>query len=138
MLSEAAEKLISYTTKNFETVIVLFMSANQLEVGILDQNPGIGAILWSGDRNSNTNPDHRNNIHQIAKIISGTINPSGKTINTWARDFSNSSNWMNDGNSGITFASVDGKDASEWEAGRIFHGSSSCFCDCGYAILQQH
>ncbi len=124
MLSEAAEKLISYTTKNFETVIVLFMSANQLEVGILDQNPGISAILWSGDRNSNTNPDHRNNIHQIAKIISGTINPSGKTINTWARDFSNSSNWMNDGNSGVTFASVDGKDASEWEAGRIFHGSS--------------
>lgn len=124
MLSEAAEEIISYTTDNFDTVIVLFMSANQLEVGILEEDPGISAILWSGDRNVNTKPDTRNNIHQIAKIITGDINPSGKTINVWNRDFTSSPTWANDGNSGVTYASVDGKDASEWEKLRIFHGSS--------------
>lgn len=124
MLSEAAEELVAYATDNFDTVVVVFMSANQLEAGILEQDPGVSAVIWSGDRNSNTKPDGRNNIHQIAKIITGEVNPSGRTINTWARDFTSDPTWANDGNSGVTYASVDGKDATEWEKARIFHGSS--------------
>ena len=124
MLSEEAEQIISYTTENFETVIVIFMSANQLEVGILEVDTGVSAIMWSGHRDQKTSPTGCDNMMEMAKIIVGKTNPSGHTINTWAWDFSNSTTWMNDGNSGMTFASIEGKDASEWEAERIFHGSS--------------
>ena len=89
MLAEACE--------NFDKVIVVVNSASPVELGFLD-DPGhyayhenIQAALWLGHPGSN-------GLNALGRVLSGEVNPSGRTVDTFARDFRNDPSWYNFGN----------------------------------------
>ncbi len=96
-LDQNESDLIKYCGERFDKVIVLFNTGSQFETGFLD-DPGhygyhenIKAGLWMGYPGGN-------GTVALAKILKGEINPSGRTVDTWARDFKKDPVWQNFGN----------------------------------------
>ena len=96
-LDQNESDLLKYLGEHFDNVIVLLNTASQFEVGFLD-DPGhygyhenVKGCIWMGYPGSSGNV-------AVAKALKGEINPSGKTIDTWSRDFKNDPTWQNFGN----------------------------------------
>ncbi|NLL69098.1 MAG: hypothetical protein GX232_02710 [Acholeplasmataceae bacterium] len=103
--------LLLHVTEKFEKVILILNTNNTLELGFLDDpeywkttfgitgrddevNRAIDRIcgaLWIGSPGSH-------GIMALGKILSGEINPSGKTTNTYVRNFWNDPTIQNFGN----------------------------------------
>ena len=96
-LDKNESDLIKYCGDRFEKVIVLFNTGSQFETGFLDDPGHYGyhentkAGLWIGYPGGN-------GTVALAKILKGEINPSGRTVDTWARDFKKDPVWQNFGN----------------------------------------
>lgn len=101
---------------NFTKVVVLINSSTTIETGFLDDpshyayNSKIDAALWIGAPGDT-------GIMALGRILSGSINPSGRTPDTFMRDFKQDPTWKNfgdtkytdigDRNSTLTYAYVD-------------------------------
>ncbi len=79
-LSQEEKDLLAHAEANFEKVIVVINSANVMEIGCLRDDPGVDAILWIAYPGSR-------GCEGLANILSGAVNPSGHTVDTWAVDF---------------------------------------------------
>ena len=79
-LSENEEALLEELGKHTDNIIVLINSSNIFECEQLQNNDKVKAIIWVG------NPGDRG-IRAVGRIINGQVNPSGRTVDTWARDF---------------------------------------------------
>lgn len=93
MLDDNEEALIRHVKQYFDKVIVLVNSANILQIPELaeektDDNLGVDAILWIG------NPGN-NGVDAVGGIFSGEVNPSGRTVEVWEKDFSKGPVWTN-------------------------------------------
>lgn len=90
---DANEKaLLTHVCDNFEKVIVVITSGAQIETDFLDDTAYDGKIkaaLWQGSANGSSG---------IPDILKGSVNPSGRTIDTWYRDFTKDPTWQNFGN----------------------------------------
>ena len=73
------EQLLTYVSENFETVIVLINSGNAMDLSFLEEGYGVDACLWIG------NPG-QDGLVAVGEILSGAVNPSGKTVDTYAMD----------------------------------------------------
>lgn len=78
-LSRTEKDLVELVTANFDKVIVVYNGANTLEMGWVDEYeqikslvvcPGVGATGFNA----------------LGSILRGTVNPSGKTTDTWVYD----------------------------------------------------
>lgn len=82
---------------NFQKVILIINSASSVELGFLDDqghyayNEKIKAALLIG------NPG-KNGITALGSILNGSISPSGRLVDTYARDFKKDPAWENFGN----------------------------------------
>lgn len=96
-LDQNESDLIKYCGEHFDKVIVLLNTGSQFETGFLDDAGHYGyhentkAALWIGYPGST-------GLNALAKILKGEINPSGKTVDTWARDFKADPVWKNHAN----------------------------------------
>lgn len=89
--------------QGFEKVIIVLNCGTSMELGFLessefwmanggvDYSEKIGAALWAG------NPGEAGN-NALAKILVGDINPSGRTVDTFVKDFEQDPTWYNFGN----------------------------------------
>lgn len=96
-LDQNESDLLKYLGEHFDNVIVLLNTGSQFEVGFLD-DPGhygyhenVKGCIWMGYPGSSGNT-------AVAKALKGEINPSGRTVDTWARDFKNDPVWQNHSN----------------------------------------
>ena len=78
-LSQEEKDLLRHVEDNFETVIVLINSANVMELGDLQNDPNVDAIVWMAYPGSR-------GTEAVAEILSGAITPSGRTVDTWPAD----------------------------------------------------
>ncbi len=79
-LTSNEEKLIKYAKENFDKVVLVINSANPIDLGFIeDEEYGVDAALWIG------NPG-QDGLYALADILNGTINPSGKLVDTYAYD----------------------------------------------------
>ena len=82
---------------NFDKVIVVVNSASPLELGFIDDpdhyayNEKISAAVWLGHPGSS-------GLNALGRVLSGAVNPSGRTVDTFARDFKQDPSWQNFGN----------------------------------------
>ena len=89
MIQEAAE--------HFEKVIVVINCSQAMELGFLDDpdhyaySDKIKAAVWVGS------PGFVG-INALGRVLGGEVNPSGRTVDTYARDFKNDPTWANFGN----------------------------------------
>lgn len=100
-LTDAEIELVKHAKANFPKVILLVNSANVMEMGELNEsktedNLGVDAILWIAQ------PGNDGAVG-VARILSGTVNPSGHTVDTWERDFTKGPTYTNIGSMSQNF-----------------------------------
>ena len=93
-LSPQEEDLIDVVTNaGFKKVVVVINAMNVMELGFLDNDKIDAAISVGG-------PGQTGCI-SIAKLLHGTINPSGRTTDTYAYDLSTAPSYVNSGAPGV-------------------------------------
>ncbi len=95
-ISTEEEALLKYVGKTYENVIVLINSTNVMELGFVENIPGIDScLIVSTTGTSGTNAIPRILYSDITDADGNNISvsPSGKTADTWAYDLSTSSTY---------------------------------------------
>lgn len=87
-LDKYERELITHVTDNFDNVIVVLNTLNIIEAGELEDNEKIDSMLWIGGPGST-------GIMALGDILLGDVTPSGRTVDTWARDFTKDPTWNN-------------------------------------------
>ena len=87
-LSDNEAALFEEIKKHTDHVIILVNSSNVFECGVFQDDPKVSAVLWIGNP-GDVGPG------AIGRILSGQVNPSGRTVDTWARDFRADPTWQN-------------------------------------------
>ena len=74
-LDSTETEIITYLNDNYDDVILLVKSSAAMELGWLKDYPNIKAVVYS-----------QNITDSLAKVFSGEVNPSGRTVDTFAAD----------------------------------------------------
>ena len=95
MLQDNEKALIKHIKEYFpdQKIIAIINSSNIMQIPELAEertadNLGVDAILWVGGLGNN-------GIDALGKILTGEINPSGHTVDLWAKDFKQMPTWTN-------------------------------------------
>lgn len=89
-LSNREEEMIELVTANFDNVILLYNGANSFELDWVKDYPQIkGVLLCPGTGQSG--------FEGLGRVISGEVNPSGRTVDTYVADMTKSPWWNNFG-----------------------------------------
>lgn len=78
-LSDEEMEIISEAKENFDTVIVLINSVNQMEISNLEEDPDIDAILWIGYPGAY-------GFYGVADVLNGTVSPSAHLGDIYAKN----------------------------------------------------
>lgn len=89
-LSSEEIALLRYVGSHYERTIVVVNSTNTMELGELETIPGIDAALLAG-------PTGEVGADAVVAALKGEVNPSGRTTDTFAYDFSTAASWANSG-----------------------------------------
>ena len=89
-LNQDEKDLIELATSSFETVVVVVNASTTLELGELQDDDGVDAILLAGSPGATA-------FNGLGSILSGDVNPSGHTVDLWSRDFTADPTWSNFG-----------------------------------------
>ena len=87
-LSENEEALFEEIKKHTDNVIIVINSGNIFQCDKFENDDKVKAILWIG------NPGAVG-AKSVGKILTGEVNPSGRTVDTWARDFTKDPTYQN-------------------------------------------
>lgn len=79
-LDDNEEAMIEMAKENFENVVVVLNIATSFELGELKEDTGINSILWLGFPGGS-------GINALGKVLNGEVNPSGRLVDIYARDF---------------------------------------------------
>ena len=93
-LSEYEKEMIRVAKANAENVVAIINSSNTIEIGEMITDAGdlsVDAILWIGGPGGQ-------GFKAMAEILTGEVNPSGKTVDTWATDLMTNPAMANFGN----------------------------------------
>ncbi len=88
--SQSERNMIDLVCQNFENVILVYNGANTMELGIADEYEQIKSVLWVPGTG-------QNGFNALGEILSGEINPSAKTADTFVRDLTATPSWNNFG-----------------------------------------
>jgi len=91
MLNHDEREMLALAQSNFETVIVVLNVSTQMEIGDLMDDPNVDAILIVGFPGAT-------GFNALPRVLTGQVNPSGRTVSTWSRDFTANPVWHNFGN----------------------------------------
>lgn len=77
--SNTEEAMIDIVCQNFDKVILVVNTNNPMELGWVADHPQIGAVILAPGTGAT-------GFNALGKILNGTVNPSGKTVDTYVRD----------------------------------------------------
>ena len=118
-------ELIDYAAANFDKVVVLFNSTTPIEIAEIQRNEAVDAVLNIGEPGDN-------GLAALGRVISGEVNPSGRTVDVWPVDFTENPSYTifntrtsetaqgEDGNgvmTGYSQYSVNGEPVGTWAVG---------------------
>lgn len=93
--------LLDMVTSRFDKVIVLLNTLQAFQCDFIEEynntpsDPRIDAVMWIGGPGST-------GAEAIGSLLNGDVNPSGRTVDTWARDFTLDPTWFNSGDGSQT------------------------------------
>lgn len=119
-LDKNEEDMLKMVTDRFDKVIVILNTLTSFQLDFLDTfnnqpgDPRIDAVMWIGGTGVS-------GINAIGDFLNGNTNPSGKTTDIYAKDFSKDPTWqnfgdntqVNNGEKGTAFTE-NGEDSSEF------------------------
>ena len=88
--SQSERNMIDLVCRNFDNVILVYNGANTMELQIADEYEQIKSVLWVPGTG-------QNGFNALGEILSGEVNPSAKTADTFVRDLTATPNWNNFG-----------------------------------------
>lgn len=89
-ISKAEREMIDMVkSMDFKKVVVIVNSSNAMELGVLEEE-GIDAAIWIGGPGST-------GANSVGKVLAGTVNPSGRLVDTYAYDLTTSPAYYNAG-----------------------------------------
>ncbi len=89
-LNQDEKDLVELAKDNFDTVVVVINASTTMELGLLQDDAGVDAILLAGSPGAT-------GLNALGRILSGDINPSGRTADVWAADFTADPTFVNFG-----------------------------------------
>lgn len=90
-LSNREKQMLDRVTADYANVVVIINSANTMELGFLDEYDSITAAIWTAGPG-------QTGFTALGEILAGTVNPSGKTVDTFVKDLTATPNYNNFGN----------------------------------------
>ena len=97
-LSRTERDMIDLVAANFDNVVVVVNANNAMELGFVNDYDSIGAVLLAPGTG-------RAAMNALGKILKGTVNPSGRTVETYVYDQKATPAYNNYGN--FTYDNVD-------------------------------
>jgi beta-glucosidase len=79
-LNQDERDLIDLAAERFETVVVIVNASTTLELGLVQDNSDVDAVILAGSPGLT-------GFTGLGQILAGEVNPSGRTVDTWAADF---------------------------------------------------
>ena len=79
-LDDNEKAMISLAKENFDNVVIVLNMGTSFELGDLKENTGVNSILWLGFPGGS-------GINALGKVLNGEVNPSGKLVDIYAKDF---------------------------------------------------
>ena len=89
-LNSGEKELIKYAKSKFNKIIILLNTGMPLEVAELEDDDDIDAVVWVG-------LPGENGLLAIGSLLSGSVNFSGRLVDTWAADFTKDPTYVNMG-----------------------------------------
>jgi beta-glucosidase len=90
-LNQDEKALIELAKSNFDKVVVVVNASTTVELGGIQDDAGVDAVLLIGSPG-------QSGYNAVGEVLNGTINPSGKTVDLWASDFTADPTYVNFGN----------------------------------------
>lgn len=87
-LSKEEKDMIAFAKQNYAKTIIVLNESTTMEIGDLKNDSGINAIIWAGSPGST-------GFNSLGKILSGVVNPSGKTPDIYSVDFTADPTFVN-------------------------------------------
>ena len=87
-LSVTEENMVEKVCSEFDKVVVVINANNAMELGWVDEYPQIGAVILAPGA-GNTG------LAGLGEIVKGTVNPSGRTVDTYVKDLTATPTWNN-------------------------------------------
>lgn len=89
-LSNTEEAMIQKVCSEFSNVVVVINANNPMELGWVDQYDSIGAVILAPGTGET-------GMAALGDILNGTVNPSGKTVDTYVYDLTQTPTYNNYG-----------------------------------------
>ena len=120
-LTQEEKDMLTMVEENFDTVIVLINSTNAMSCAFLEEY-GIDAALWIGYTGTW-------GLNAVADILSGTVNPSGRLVDTYCYDNTTAPAVVDF--YGSAYINADSSDTANWYDINFLDGNQH------YAIYQE-
>lgn len=109
-LTVQEKNMIEFAKTNCDDVVVVCNFSNVMEIGELESDSGIDAILWIG------NPGAKG-LQALTEILVGDVNPSGRTVDIWVEDHTKDPSYVNVLNGTFGNEDIVSKNYYEYEEG---------------------
>lgn len=90
-LNKDEKDLLALATAEFDTVVVVVNVSTSMELGPVQDNSGVDSVLLVGSPGAT-------GFDALGGVLAGEINPSGRTVDVWASDFTADPTFVNFGN----------------------------------------
>lgn len=132
-MTDSEVELFEYVkAQGFKKIVYVINSSEIFELKNLENDEAVDGILWIGRAGAT-------GMTGAARILSGKVNPSGKTVDTWYSDFTADPTWYNaitneQNGSGIKYAVGANADVVVGNGGSSggFAGDSSAYFGVDY------
>ena len=90
-LSQSERNMVELVCQHFDNVIFVYNGANVFELGFVNEYPQIKSVIWFPGAG-------QNGFNALGTILSGVVNPSGRTPDTFVADLKKTPTANNFGN----------------------------------------
>ncbi len=89
-LSRTEKDMLNLVCENFDNVVLIYNGANPMELGFVNEYSQIKSAIWCAGTG-------QSGFEALGEIVAGEINPSGKTVDTFVSDLTETPTWNNFG-----------------------------------------
>lgn len=89
-LSRTEKDMVDLVCANFNNVVVVYNGANAMELGFVNDYSQIKSVIWCPGTG-------QSGFEALGEIVAGTVNPSGKTSDTFVADLTTTPTYNNFG-----------------------------------------
>jgi beta-glucosidase len=111
-LNKDEKDLLALAKENFDDVIVVVNASTSMELGVLEEDSDVDGIILAGSPGAA-------GFSALGRVLSGEVNPSGRTVDIFSADFTADPSFVNFGD--FAYSNIDDAYFVDYEEG-IYSG----------------